>query len=182
MSRALFLCVFALYASLPAAAVAENAASALPSVKPAPRAKISYPLNKRVGALRAGLLCMPNGGLRLGDFVEDDVKFGVMVNEVLAEAAGDRVAAEGSPVSIDLKNAKVKLCAKAWGVFGRGDTKSLSGDVSFGFDWTLASRRKPDSGSSTIAFTIPAKAALAPPMILKEALRRLLVAIEAQSR
>lgn len=151
---------------------------------PPPQAKISASLDERVGRLSAGTLCLPNGLLHLRDFVEGDSDFATIASQSLWGFEQARVNRRGEvpSISIDLKSTTAKLCAKAWGAFGMGNTKSLSGDVSFVFDWSSTSssglRR---SGSSTIAFRVPVKQALVPKMIFQEAVQRVTSEILAKS-
>lgn len=108
-----------------------------PSLARSSRFTVSFPLEKSVGPLRAGTFCFPKGSLRGADLVDDEASFALMVREALEDRAiASRLAlGDGALPLFELHflSAKVKLCAKSWGVFGTGNTKSLSGNVELAF-------------------------------------------------
>lgn len=111
-------------------------------VRAAPnRFSVDFPLSKTVGPIRAGTLCLPKGSMRGADLVSDEGQFALLVRQVLDDRAarGQRSLGDGAVPRIELrlKAAAVKLCAKSWGMFGMGDTKSLSGDVQISFAWKI---------------------------------------------
>lgn len=82
----------------------------------------------------AGLACLPNGKLRLRDFAPSPLLARDMLAETLGKAEAEGRAA--SRLSVTLQGLEGKLCARDYGVFGRGDRQSLSGVVTFNFAWT----------------------------------------------
>ncbi len=85
--------------------------------------------------------------MRGTDLVSDESQFALLVRQVLDERAarGQGSLGDGSAPKIELrlKSAAVKLCAKSWGMFGMGDTKSLSGDVQLSFAWKVDGQALP---------------------------------------
>jgi len=80
----------------------------------------------------AGLACFPNGKLRLRDFTASPL----VARDTLSAALVQGEAGHPSVVSVTLLGMEGKLCARDYGVFGRGDRQSLSGAVTFRFGWT----------------------------------------------
>ncbi|MFM6830630.1 MAG: hypothetical protein ACKOVA_09920 [Novosphingobium sp.] len=124
-----------------ASALAAGMSLAVPAHAASARFTVDFPLAKTVGPIRAGTLCLPKGSMRGSDLVSDEGQFALLVRQVLDERAarGQRSLGDGAVPGIELhlKAAAVKLCAKSWGMFGMGDTKSLSGDVQFSFAWKI---------------------------------------------
>ena len=80
----------------------------------------------------AGLACLPNGKLRLRDFAPSPL----LARDVLAAALGEGDSGRMPQVAVTLQGLDGKLCARDYGVFGRGDRQGLSGAVTFRYAWT----------------------------------------------
>lgn len=146
--------------------------------------KVEFPLTNKVGGLQAGQLCFPKGSLRGTDFVADEDEFDFLVRQALDEQSGQDSAPLGTSaaprIAVHLKSAAVKLCAKSWGMFGLGDTKSLSGTANFTFAW-----RKDGQGTlatETIALEVNVKDRLTAPAILRRAVITLLSRLAASEQ
>lgn len=103
-------------------------------------AKVSIPPEQKVGTVKAGLICMPKGTLRLADFVDDERDFSSRLQRAVDyEVSSSSFPRLSSPATlkVTLWGMKANLCAKSWGVYGTGDTKSLSGTARFTFSWKL---------------------------------------------
>jgi hypothetical protein len=93
------------------------------------------------GIAKAGMLCLPSGRLHVSDFVEDPDDF---VSQ--ARAAFSPVSTELRPgravpartLRVSLEGVAASLCARKFGVFGRGDRQSMSGSADFHFTWSIA--------------------------------------------
>jgi hypothetical protein len=137
---------------------------------------IDFPLHSSIGPLRAGQLCLPKGSVRGSDLIADGNQFDLLVRQVLEEQASGGQSSLGNgavpKVEVHLRSAAVKLCAKSWGMFGMGDTKSLSGDVEFTFAW----KRDGQAALSVakIAFKVNGKDRMTAPTILRRAVMSLL--------
>lgn len=97
---------------------------------------IEMDLEKPVGPIRAGLICLPKGRARGHDFVSGDTEFSAILQDELSDSEEYRgkVAQYGRDgITIELRNIEVSLCARHWGVFGTGDTKSFDGRAQFLF-------------------------------------------------
>lgn len=134
---------------------------------------VDFPLEQSVGPLRAGQLCMPKGALRGTDLVRDDQEFALLVRQALDDLAsrGASSLGDGTAPRIDvhLKAVAVKLCARSWGMFGLGDTKSLSGDAEFTFSWRLTGTVGSPNNEKIIVRPT-SKGRMTGPMILRLAL------------
>jgi hypothetical protein len=98
------------------------------------------PMSTHIGRVRAGLLCLPHKSMRLVDLIGSKSRLAEL--SYFAFAATGRRTPVGSQlavadISIQLLSVDAKLCSKAWGVFGRGQSKQLSGDVSFRYRWKI---------------------------------------------
>ncbi|HET9628625.1 MAG TPA: hypothetical protein VFP14_03990 [Novosphingobium sp.] len=83
----------------------------------------------------AGLACLPNGKIYLRDFAPSPL----LARDQLADALDRMGAAPLATVAVTLLSLEGKLCARDFGMFGRGDRQSLSGAVTFRFAWSLES-------------------------------------------
>lgn len=94
-----------------------------------PQLRVSPEAQAAGVAQKAGMLCLPNGSLRLRDFMPS------------AEAAqAELVAAHplAEELTVTLSGMGGKLCARDYGMFGLGKRQSFTGEVSFRFEWTAA--------------------------------------------
>ena len=150
-----------------------------------PAGKGAADLDRRTGIESAGLACFPRGVTTGRKFVADREDFAAMLKSELSELEPDEkarlpfsTAAQGE---IILSAIESKLCAKGYGILGRGDTKSLSGSARFTFEWNVTdpggSRR---SGTEIIALNLGKRDALTPPGWLRLALRRLFANLAAR--
>jgi hypothetical protein len=177
--KALPLLCFAL-CSCPALALDSTVPENLPA---AGSGTVDMPLAAAVGPLRAGKLCLPNGKVRVRDFVSSQSAFAAMVTDALAALAADRKArlsALGPPVSVHLVGISAKLCAKEWGAFAFGDRKSLSGDAAFAFEWGAARLGAVSLTRHQVVLKLKGGQALPPPEILNAAVTQLLTEIADQ--
>lgn len=141
-----------------------------------PRFTADLQLNRSVGPLRAGQFCLPKGSITGADFIPDTQQFDLLMRQTLdaqSPAAQLSLGTSSAPkIEVHFKSAAVRLCAKSWGMFGMGDTKSLSGKADFTFAW-----KKDGQGaiaSETIALEVNAKDRLTAPAILRRAVAILL--------
>ena len=142
------------------------------------------PLNRSIGPLRAGKLCLPKGRVAAADMISDARQFDLVVRQALDEQPQVQQATLGSgaapKIEIHLKSVAVRLCASSWGLFGTGDTKSLGGKADFTFTW------KKDGQSVLAVETIPlevsAKERLTAPAILRKAVNTLLQRMSASGQ
>lgn len=134
--------------------------------------RVDFPLTKSVGPLQAGQFCLPKSSLRGSDFVSDEYQFDLLVRQTLDEQAMHNKGSLGSgstpKIEVHLKSAAVKLCAKSWGMFGMGDTKSLSGKAAFTFTWKKDGQKA--LAVETIALEVNGKERLTAPAILRRAI------------
>lgn len=141
------------------------------------RFAVDFPLSQSIGPLRAGQLCMPRGALRGTDLVRDDREFALLVRQTLDDRASRGLPSFGDGaaplIELHLHSANVKLCAKSWGMFGMGDTKSLSGDADFTFTWRLASGGR-SLNVEKVELRPKSKDRVTGPMILRLALENVL--------
>lgn len=160
------------------------APTVLNSVQPA--GSVAMALDRRTGIAGAGLACLPQGVTTGRQFVADGEEFSAMVRSELAELSPAIVArlpfAGAGHGEIALAGIESKLCARGYGVFGRGDTKSLSGSARFSFDWSATrAGASPRTGSSRIELRLGKHDALTPPGWLRLALRRLFAELAADA-
>lgn len=145
--------------------------------------EIAFPLEKGVGPVRAGKLCLPKGQLRGRDFVADQHEFGLIVRQgidALAPEARARLGAGSDPVvNLRLSAIDVKLCAKSWGAFGFGDTKSLSGNARFVFAWSSLEGIGPEH-EVEVRLQPQKRDALTPPAMLRGAVAQALERIASE--
>ena len=136
-------------------------------------------LADHAGAKRAGLMCLPNGNLRVRDFVYGETDFNGIVSEALAAAqpAAAALVADGTTLSLKLVSIDAKLCARAWGVFWHGDRVSLSGKASMTFDWVMTDMAGSRHETSSVALEIARADAATTDQILRRAVDRLLAII-----
>lgn len=99
-----------------------------------PRQSLIGPaLSDGAGILKAGLLCIPKGRARVADFVPSEAAY----RRIFEDAAYDK--GEASSLAANwptLTRIDANLCAKGFGVFGMGDKRSMSGRVSFTFQFS----------------------------------------------
>lgn len=102
-------------------------------------------LNARAGAgagiAKAGTLCLPSGRLHVGDFVEDAEDFTSQVRAAFNAANIEQPINQAVPsrmLKVSLEGIAASLCARKFGVFGRGDRQSMSGSADFHFTWSLS--------------------------------------------
>lgn len=138
---------------------------------PPPHFTADMQLSRSVGPLRAGQFCLPKGSITGADFISDTQQFDLLMRQTLdAQAPANKVSlGSGSApkIEVHLKSAAVKLCAKSWGMFGMGDTKSLSGKAAFTFTWKKDGQKA--LAVETIALEVNGKERLTAPAILRRA-------------
>lgn len=144
-----------------------------------PVASITMALDRRTGMAGAGLACLPAGVTTGRQFVADQQEFASVLRSELADLPPGMAArlpfAGGGHGAIALAGIDSKLCAKGYGMFGRGDTRSVAGSATFSFDWSATNAGGiPRQGSSRIALRLGKQEALTPPGWLRLALRRFL--------
>jgi len=103
-------------------------------------AKILIPRNQKVGSLKAGSLCFPRGSLKITDFVSGERDLINRMESILVDDDGREFTHHypiGAKIHLYLIGLDSHLCAKSWGVFGLGDTKSLSGNIRAEFYWKI---------------------------------------------
>jgi hypothetical protein len=138
-----------------------------------------------VGPLRAGKLCLPNGKVRVRDFISGQSAFGSMVTEAMDDldsARKARLSALKTPVSVHLVGIKAKLCARDWGAFGYGDRRSLAGEAAFTFELGTAQQGSPVVTKHEVALKLKGAEALPPSEILQAALNQLLATFADEAR
>lgn len=184
--------LFFSYAGPAAARPVRPAGQIVPAARPEPAAATSRVparlltalvagLADHAGARRAGLMCLPNATLRVRDFVFGGSDFNGIVSAALAAAqpAAAALVSDGTTVSIKLVSIDAKLCARNWGVFGRGDRVSLSGKARVTFDWTVTGAAGSKHETSDVAVEIARSDPAPPDQILRKAVDRLLAIIVA---
>ena len=144
----------------------------------APVAAIPVPKGQSAGMLRAGLACLPSGRLTRGDFVADPTEMQQDLHDALAALDPARLAAlpggGKAALTIELREISTRLCNKSYGVFGRGDTRSLSGEARFLFGWKAASAPAGEpAGTVEIVLTPGKRDGATPRSLFREALARL---------
>ena len=160
---------FAAFALLYPGFFAGLAFAATPAISsPPPVAYLDVAPEEKVGSVSAGLMCLPKGQLRVADFVDGRTGFTQSVFEAW-KLRSNLVTVQIAEVHLTAVN--VKLCARSWGLFGRGDTKSLSGRVEFRFRRLLANAGAAQTSDDTVAFTLEKRDALPASEILVKALR-----------
>jgi hypothetical protein len=128
------------------------------------KAQISLENNKTIGLKKAGFACVPSGWLHVHDFVGDDTALIDVFEKEFERQAVDKDSLKG--LSINLQDAEVNLCNRGYGIWGTGDTKSLSGKAKF----TFSSKRTLSDGnirvgSQIVNIELDKKSALAPEQI-----------------
>ncbi|WP_225207831.1 hypothetical protein [Novosphingobium huizhouense] len=109
------------------------------------RLLVDLPRTQRAGARAAGMLCLPNGVVRVVDLVGGDAALEATVRAALARAGETRLRG-GGDIEIHLTEVSVKLCARKWGAFGiGGDHGALSGEANYAFRWTRTGDAEPRS-------------------------------------
>jgi hypothetical protein len=147
------------------------------SLNPFGASAVDIPIASTVGPLRAGKLCLPNGKVRVRDFVSGQSAFGVMVKEALDGLDSDRrthLSALNAPVSVHLVGIKAKLCARDWGAFGFGDRRALAGEAAFTFELGTTHQGAAPATRHEVSLKLKGADALPPPDILHLALVQLL--------
>lgn len=99
---------------------------------------ILVPLNKKVGSVRAGTLCLPKGSMSRAEIYLDEREFSGMLADAIERQGLEGYSSDlhvPKILKVELHNITVRLCAKNWGVFGLGDRESLSGNAQFYFAW-----------------------------------------------
>lgn len=142
---------------------------------------IDFPLSNTVGPLRAGQLCFPKGAAKGTDFVSDQGQFSLLVRDILdahQASAMHTSRSEGAPqIELHFTALAVKLCAKSWGAFGFGDTKTLTGKADFIFSWKPVgsiARTQPIA----ISLQLAGKDRMTAPLIMRRAVDRALQRIQ----
>lgn len=154
--------------------------TARPAPPPLPPAKLIATVDAaprdRAGKRRAGMLCLPNGKLRVRDFVPSDGDLQLVADRAL-KYFGPKAApliADGVVFEIRLKSINANLCAHSWGVFGLGDRKDLSGKATFTFAWTLTRPQRPREATSDVLLDLHGDDAATPVEIMEMAVERML--------
>ncbi|WP_156135700.1 hypothetical protein [Novosphingobium subterraneum] len=136
-----------------------------------PRFTADLQLKRSVGRLRAGQFCLPKGSISGADFISDTPQFDLLMRQTLdAQPPTDQIllgSGSAPKIEVHFKSAEVKLCAKSWGMFGMGDTKSLSGKAAFTFTWKKDGQKA--LAVETIALEVNGKERLTAPAILRRA-------------
>lgn len=156
------------------------AATSAPAFAASSQLTVDFPLTSKVGPLKAGQLCLPKGSVKGTDFISDQGQFALLVRQLLdaPNAMRSTSLGDGAAPRIDLHFTAlaVKLCAKSWGAFGLGDTKSLSGKTEFTFSWRAVGSPA-QSHPLTVALQPASKDRMTAPSIMQaaveEALRRI---------
>ncbi len=146
-------------------------------LNPVSASAVDIPIASTVGPLRAGKLCLPNGKVRVRDFVSGQSAFGVMVTEAMDDLDSDRrtrLSALKTPLSVHLVGIKAKLCARDWGAFGFGDRRALAGEAAFTFELGVTRQGAAPATRHEIPLKLKGADALPPPDILHLALVQLL--------
>lgn len=76
-------------------------------------------------------------------------------------------------IEVHLKSITSHLCASGWGVFGLGDKRSLSGEATFDFDWSLNGATTLRQGNSKVKILLSKKEATPSQFIFRESVSRL---------
>ncbi len=153
------------------------------ALEPSPGAgssTVDIPFATAVGPLRAGKLCLPNGKVRVRDFVASQSAFAAMVTDAADSRPADRNArpsTKSPPVAVRLVGITAKLCAKDWGAFSFGDRRSLSGDAAFTFEVGSGGVGADSAVTHQIVLKLKGSQALPPADILNAALIQLLAEI-----
>ena len=136
-------------------------------------------LGDHAGQRRAGLVCMPNGGFHIRDFISGESAFHELVDQVLNEAKTKAapLLANRTVLSISLISINSKLCARSWGVFGQGDRVSLTGTARMTFDWLVARSGSTRRENTEIVLDVARSDAASTDQILRMATERLLEVI-----
>ncbi|MFM9934950.1 MAG: hypothetical protein ACKVOL_01990, partial [Novosphingobium sp.] len=140
-------------------------------------------LGDHAGQRRAGLLCMPNGGMKVRDFVSSNFAFKSIVDQALQDMKPKAavLVADGTTLTISLKGIKAKLCARSWGAFGKGDRVSLTGTATVTFDWSVVRPSREHHATAEVTLDVAHADAAAPEEILRQTVNRLLEAILASA-
>lgn len=187
--RPIWLWAFALTPALalggPASAAPRGPATlrtvAQPLLPPAPQlppaqltASVDAQPRDHAGQRRAGLMCFPNGALRIKDFVPAEGDFQLAADRALRDlgASATPLRAAGVTFTLHLKAVKASLCARSWGVFGRGDRSSLSGTATVTFAWSLARPQHPREATADVLIDVARDQAATPVEILRRAVTR----------
>jgi hypothetical protein len=107
--------------------------------------RVAVPNEVKLGPKRAGLLCLPNGSIRLGrlnltgPFLRGAVEEALSKTEI-SIATNDSAAMDGTPVPYRLvgtiTSVRLSTCATGWGM---GDRSSVKGHADVVVNWELAS-------------------------------------------
>ncbi|NML95386.1 hypothetical protein [Novosphingobium olei] len=122
---------------VPSAVAAVPSTSVAPTLPPLAHVSllVDLPRSAKAGARAAGMLCLPNGAVRVVDLVGRDQALEATVRAALARAGEARLRGRGE-IEIHLTDVSVKLCARNWGAFGMGgDHGALSGEARYAFRW-----------------------------------------------
>lgn len=131
----------------------------------------------RAGKRRAGMLCLPNGKLRVRDFVPSDDDLQRVAERALRDYGhkGAALTADGVTFEIHLKSINASLCAHSWGFWGIGSNRSeLSGKATVTFKWSLARPGNPREATSDILLELRRDDAATPVEIMEMAVERML--------
>lgn len=147
-------------------------------------ATIATALSDGAGKRRAGLLCLPNGKLRVRDFASSAIAFRATVAQALDDrkSAYPALVANGTALSVSLVLINANLCARSWGAFGRGDRISLSGTTSVTFEWTFKRALVEHHATEQVTLIVPHDDAVAPEEILLRAVGQLVDKIGAEDK
>jgi len=130
----------------------------------------------RAGKRRAGMLCLPNGKLRVRDFVTSDDELQLVAQRALRHSGtkGAPLVADGVVFEIHLKSINANLCAHSWGFWGIGSNRSeLSGKATVTFAWTLTRPQRPREATSDVLLDLHGDDAATPVEIMEMAVERM---------
>lgn len=99
------------------------------------------------------MLCLPNGKLRVRDFVPSDGDLQLVTARALRNYGpkGAPLVADGVVFEIRLKAINANLCAHSWGFWGIGSNRSeLSGKATVTFAWSLTRPQRPREATSDV--------------------------------
>jgi hypothetical protein len=96
-------------------------------------------------------MCLPNGRVGFPELVPSPVEAAQAFSSALARRFGDE--SRGPVIVATLEGYEGRLCARRYGVFGRGDRQSLSGKVTFRFAVTSP---RPGEAARQVEITVKA--------------------------
>ncbi|OYW16664.1 MAG: hypothetical protein B7Z39_00345 [Novosphingobium sp. 12-64-8] len=140
-------------------------------------ATVDAGLRDHAGKRRAGMLCFPNGKLRIRDFVPSDDDLQRVAARALRDYGhkGAALTADGVTFEIRLKAINANLCAHSWGFWGIGSNRSeLSGKATITFAWSLTRPQRPREATSDVLLEMRRDDAATPVEIMEMAVQRML--------